>query len=71
MEKFTSQARQYVSTKESEALVVMHEEMMDELREQTRLLRHLVKLEKLEVQAPSEKLKLNIQKSTTPPKKEG
>lgn len=52
MENFVSKARQYVSTKDGEAFVIMHEEMMDELREHTKLLKHLIKLEKLDIQTP-------------------
>lgn len=64
MEGFVSKARSYAITKDIEAHVIMHEEMMDELREQTRLLKHLVKLEKLEVQAPAADLKVKNQKMT-------
>jgi hypothetical protein len=62
MENFTSKARSYITTKESQMHVIMHEEMMEELREQTRLLRHLVKLEKLDIQQPAQELKINTQK---------
>jgi hypothetical protein len=67
MEKFISAARSYAVTKESEAHILMHEEMMTELQEQTKLLKQLVKLEKAET-APKpepEKLKVNTQKPLT------